>query len=39
MGGVDAGAISKANQYALIIGKLDGEGGGGSKEMASAAII
>ena len=39
MGGADSGAIGKADQYAVVSGKLDGAGGGGSEEMASADII
>ena len=39
VGGVDAGAIGKADQYAVVSGNLVCVGGGGSKEMASAARI
>ena len=39
MGGVDAGAIGKANQYSVVSGKLVGAGDGGSEEMSSAAGI
>ena len=39
VGGVDAGAIGKANQYYVVSGKLVGAGDGGSEEMSSAAGI
>ena len=39
MGGADAGTIGKADQYAVVIGKIVGAGGAGYKEMASAARI
>ena len=41
-GGVDGAdyvAIGKAKPYTVVSGKLIGAGGGGSKEMASAARI